>query len=423
MTFSFFNFFLGTTELEVFYFEIKDSVSFFLYHFPILYFFFFFLFVIKMVFFTVSDENNNLTNLDVHEDTTVEIIMNIVEIDFNLPAAQYDLYFEGKQVQLSDTLKQLNVKDGDLLFVRKKLNIELMSELTGFNGSRGVNNEGNNILTPTDNNAVNQVNNYFANSMLNNPGLSTLVNMLKQEQFNMAVEKQATELLNLKNNSFTMEAMEHTNKELYDAIITSNKDEIKRLILKETEEEMKKEKENQKRLENAMKDPLSEESQKFIAEQIANRQVLNNRELAREHYPESFADVFMLYIRLEINKVQIVAFVDSGAQRSIMSKACAEKCNILRLLDVRYKGIAKGVGTRDVLGRIHAVDMKLGNKFFAVSLSIIDNFDIGFIFGLDMLRRHQCTIDLKQNALVIGGEVIPFLAEKDIPDYSRVNYR
>ncbi|XP_028095676.1 protein DNA-DAMAGE INDUCIBLE 1-like [Camellia sinensis] len=40
-----------------------------------------------------------------------------------------------------------------------------------------------------------------------------------------------------------------------------------------------------------------------------------------------------------------------------------------------------------------------------------------FLFGLDMLRKHQCIIDLKENVLRVGGgEVsVPFLQEKDIP--------
>lgn len=42
-----------------------------------------------------------------------------------------------------------------------------------------------------------------------------------------------------------------------------------------------------------------------------------------------------------------------------------------------------------------------------------------FLFGLDMLRKHQCMIDLKDNVLRVGGgEVaVPFLHEKDIPSH------
>ncbi|CAL5377214.1 unnamed protein product [Camellia sinensis] len=34
-----------------------------------------------------------------------------------------------------------------------------------------------------------------------------------------------------------------------------------------------------------------------------------------------------------------------------------------------------------------------------------------FLFGLDMLRKHQCIIDLKENVLRVGGEEVsvPFL--------------
>ena len=42
--------------------------------------------------------------------------------------------------------------------------------------------------------------------------------------------------------------------------------------------------------------------------------------------------------------------------------------------------------------------------------------DIDFIFGLDMLRRHACSIDLKRNVLVIGstGTELPFLSEAEV---------
>lgn len=40
-----------------------------------------------------------------------------------------------------------------------------------------------------------------------------------------------------------------------------------------------------------------------------------------------------------------------------------------------------------------------------------------FLFGLDMLKRHLCVIDLKSNHVALGsaGTTVPFLSEKDLP--------
>lgn len=83
-----------------------------------------------------------------------------------------------------------------------------------------------------------------------------------------------------------------------------------------------------------------------------------NMETAMEHAPESFGSVVMLYVSMAVNRRPVQAFVDSGAQTTIMSAKLAGECGILRLLDERFKGMAVGVGSAPILGRVHAVPVE-----------------------------------------------------------------
>jgi DNA damage-inducible protein 1 len=161
-----------------------------------------------------------------------------------------------------------------------------------------------------------------------------------------------------------------------------------------------------------------------------------------QEYPESMGRVLMLYIAAKINDHHLQAFVDSGAQTTIMSKLCAQKCGILDLVDTRFAGVAVGVGTGKILGRIHIVQLQIGNAHFPCSVTVMDDMTLGggaasasgkeddgapkpkdmdFLLGLDMLKRHTCSIDLDQHNLkfrLAPGEYLetPFLHEKDLDE-------
>ncbi|KAJ1963549.1 DNA damage-inducible protein 1 [Dispira parvispora] len=172
---------------------------------------------------------------------------------------------------------------------------------------------------------------------------------------------------------------------------------------------------HQKEISALEADPFNPESQKKIEEMIRQQNLERNFQEALEHNPETFGNITMLYVTCEVNKCPVKAFVDSGAQTSIMSENFSKQSGLEHLVDGRFQGVAQGVGTSKILGRIHRTHLVLGGQHLVCSFNVLDMKDIDIIIGLDMLRRHQASIDLKRNALVINDVATPFLPEHEVP--------
>jgi len=80
-------------------------------------------------------------------------------------------------------------------------------------------------------------------------------------------------------------------------------------------------------------------------------------------------------------------------------------------------GIAMGVGTQRIIGRVHLCQIQIEKDFFPTSFTILQDQPMDMLLGLDMLKRHLCSIDLSNNRLVIGttGTETRFLNENEIP--------
>lgn len=97
-------------------------------------------------------------------------------------------------------------------------------------------------------------------------------------------------------------------------------------LKKKNSEHVKKIQDEQKKFIELSKDPMNPEYQRMLEERIHQQNIDKNYEYAQEYIPEVFGHINMLYINASINKVPIQAFVDSGAQSTIMSQSLAERC-------------------------------------------------------------------------------------------------
>ncbi|MCO5591895.1 hypothetical protein L7F22_045888 [Adiantum nelumboides] len=323
---------------------------------------------------TVMTRDDRIFTLEVEAEELVENVKVLLEVETGVSMQSQRLLYNSRDLPNSSTLRSAGVMEGDLLFLHAATLAPAAAAAP----------PGNNLSLRLDGSAVDP---RALQQHLRNPDI---ISQLLQ-----------------------------TNPELAQAVLGDDLDALQNFLRQQHRHKLELQRRQQEEIALLNADPFDIEAQRKIEAAIQQNNVNENWEAAIEHNPEAFARVIMLYVDMEVNGVPIKAFVDSGAQMTIISKSCAERCGLLRLLDKRYVGIAKGVGQSAIVGRIHVAHIKIGGKFYMCSFTVLEESDVEFIFGLDMLRKHQCAIDLKDSVLRVGGgEVaVPFLHEKDLPEH------
>jgi DNA damage-inducible protein 1 len=321
---------------------------------------------------TVMTADEQILSLDVDPDESVENLKALLEVETRVPLQQQVLHFNGREMtNNAEKLSAIGVHDGDLVMMVASSN-------------------------------------------------RTSEDFMRVNPDGSAVNPQAFQQ-HIRGNSQLMAQLLQNDPSLAQAILGDDITELQNILRSHHQQRLQHKRKQEEELALLYADPFDVEAQKKIEAAIRQKGIDENWEAAIEHNPEAFGRVVMLYVDMEVNGVPLKAFVDSGAQSTIISKDCAERCGLLRLLDQRYRGVAIGVGQSEILGRIHVAPIKIGDIFYPCSFTVLDAQNMEFLFGLDMLRKHQCIIDLKDNVLRVGGgEVsVPFLQEKDIPSHAR----
>ena len=193
-----------------------------------------------------------------------------------------------------------------------------------------------------------------------------------------------------------LELLRQRNPELARALDSGNADVFRIALeshmkaVRDKERVLREEERQRIRILNA--NPLDPSIQRRIEEEIQKKNIEENMETAIEYTPESFSATIMLYVLVKVNGVPVKALVDSGAAGTIMSDTCAKHCGVMRLVDRRFAGMAIGVGTQRIIGKIHLGTIQIGKDFLTSSFKVLEEQTEDMLLGLDMLQRHQVSL-------------------------------
>uniref|UniRef100_A0A667XCY9 DNA-damage inducible protein 2 n=1 Tax=Myripristis murdjan TaxID=586833 RepID=A0A667XCY9_9TELE len=365
------------------------------------------------VFCAPRDRPETTFALDVSPELELRDFVALCELESGIPAGEIQIsYVEQPLKDPTRALGNYGVKDGDVVVLRQADRKPPPPTQPAFPGLPHI--DFRSITVPGTSSSTSQQAQHTAQP-------STPMAFRGSGSSPQGLDDPALLQQMLLSNPHELSLLKERNPPLAEALLSGDLERFTKVLLEQQQDRARRE---QERIRLLTADPFDLEAQAKIEEDIRQHNVEENMTIAMEEAPESFGQVVMLYINCKVNGHPVKAFVDSGAQMTIMSQACAERCNIMRLVDRRWAGIAKGVGTQKIIGRVHLAQVQIEGDFLPCSFSILEDQPMDMLLGLDMLKRHQCSIDLKRSVLLIGttGTETRFLPEAELPECARLAY-
>ncbi|KAK9733194.1 hypothetical protein RND81_04G050400 [Saponaria officinalis] len=228
---------------------------------------------------TVMTADEQIITLDIDRDEAVENVKALLEVESGVALQQQQLLYNGKEMRNHEKLSSLGVVDGDLIMMVSN-SVPLLR--SSRNDDLRVNPDGSAVNPAAFQQQLRSDSNFMAQIFQNDPELAQAISGNDLNKFQEILRQR------------------HQQRE----------------VLRRREEE---------ELALLHADPFDVEAQKKIEAAIRQKGIDENWAAALEHNPEGFARVVMLYVDMEVNGVPLKAFVDSGAQSTIISKDCAER--------------------------------------------------------------------------------------------------
>ncbi|PAV81945.1 hypothetical protein WR25_26871 [Diploscapter pachys] len=349
-----------------------------------------------------DDINDVVLPIEVNDELRHDAFITLVLSQFNRndTADKYTILHDGKVwsqdeiVKVEGTLRSMDIKEGSLVMLTRKIGTDLPSSSAAPAPSQPQS------TAPTGNPLQNLIK-------------SIVIPKSHQEAIlELQVSKAATKVFNeLKNPA--ERAKFQKQQPIIVTMFDKHQNDLGAFIIEFREMFVA---DRIKKL-RALQNPESQEAQAIIEELIRNERLDKAASEAMEEIPEAFVQVQMLYFRTTLNGHDVTAFVDTGAQTTIISKSAAERCNLMKMMDTRCHIILNGVGgAKKSLGKVFKCDMIVEGHHFWVSLTVCPDDSIGMdlIFGLDLLLRHHATIDLSKRVVIFNNQATaPLLSEAE----------